>query len=385
MPVTSRPTWAEIDLDAIRYNLAQLKDLPGFSRTASPEIMVVVKANAYGHGLAEVARTLEKIPVHYLGVATLDEAVTLREAGISLPILVLGAILPEEIELALQYEATLTLCDEYLAEILARRAKARHKRVNVHIKVDTGMGRIGMWHEQAEEFITALSRMENICMEGIYTHFAGTSRDAFTNYQLETFAGLLERLAVRGIHFRYRHAANSSALADLPKAHFNMVRPGIVVYGMYPQEELYSVLQLKPAFSLKTRVVYLKDVPSGRSISYGQTYVTKKGTRIATLPVGYADGYSRILSNRAFVLVKGQRAPVVGTITMDQTMVDVGHIEGVGIGEEVVLIGRQEQAEMRAEELARLSNTIPYEITCSITNRVPRVYKGQLTSAGSML
>jgi alanine racemase len=375
--MSSRPTWAEIDLGAIKYNLAQIKKLVGGARKNSPRIMVVVKANAYGHGLIEVAKTLEKLRVHYLGVASLDEAIALRKEGIKLAVLVLGSILPKEVDLALDYDVALTVCNKELAQTLNNKAKAKNITVPVHIKIDTGMGRIGIWHEEAPEFVKMLKRMKYIRAEGIYTHFTSASRDNFfTNYQLKSFENLLRRLNRENIQFHYEHAANSIALVDLKKSHFNLVRPGIIVYGMYPKRNFAKILKLKPALSLKTRIVYLKDVPVGRSISYGRTYITEKPTRIATLPIGYADGYGRILSNRASVLVKGEKAPVVGKITMDQTMVDVGHIKGVEIGDEVVLIGRQGRLQMRTEEIARVSKTIPYEIVCSITNRVPRVYKG---------
>lgn len=375
--MTSRPTWAEIDLGAIKHNLGQIKKVIGSGKKGAPKIMAVVKANAYGHGLIEVARALEKLNVDYLGVASLDEAIALRRAGINLPVLVLGSILPEEIDTALNYDVTLTVCNKELARQLNKKAKAANKCVRVHIKVDTGMGRIGIWHEQAFNFVKMFTKMENIRSEGIYTHFASASRDNFfTRYQLESFEALLRKLTQEGIQFDYRDPANSIALVNLKKSHFNLVRPGIVIYGMHPKRSFARILDLKPVLSLKTKIVYLKDVPQGRSISYGRTYITEKASRIATLPIGYADGYGRILSNRASVLVKGQKAPVVGKVTMDQTMIDVGHIKGVKIGDEVVLIGRQGKLQMSTEEIARVSKTIPYEIVCSITNRVPRVYKG---------
>ena len=375
--MTSRPTWAEIDLSAIKHNLGQIKKLIGANRKGAPKIMAVVKANAYGHGLIEVARALQNLDIHYLGVATLDEAIALRQAGIKLPILVLGSILPEEVNSALDHEIALTVCNKELAYALSKKARAANKNVSVHIKIDTGMGRIGVWHKKALEFVKMLKDMRNIYVEGIYTHFASASRDKFfTAYQLQAFENLLEKLAQEGIRFPYQHAANSIAMVDLKKSHFNLVRPGIVIYGIYPKRSFARILKLKPVLSLKTKIVYLKSLPAGRSISYGRTYIAEKTTRIATLPIGYADGYGRILSNRACVLVKGQKAPVVGKVTMDQTMINVGHIKGVKIGDEVVLIGQQGKLKMRAEEIARVSKTIPYEIVCSITNRVPRVYKG---------
>jgi len=373
---TSRPTWAEIDLGAIRHNLKEIRRHVRAGEKNAPKIMVVVKANAYGHGLIEIARTLERQDVQYLGVATLDEAIALREEGIKISILVLGTILPEEADVALGYDVAITVCNKDLAWKLNQKAEAAGKVVPVHIKIDTGMGRIGVWYEQAFEFVKMLKDLKNIRMEGIYTHFASASRDnLFTLYQLDAFENLIKKLARENIQFDYRHAANSIALIDLRKSHFNLVRPGIIVYGMYPKRSFVKILKLKAALSLKTRIVYIKDVPKGRSISYGRTFITEKDTRIATLPIGYADGYARILSNRASVLIAGQKAPVIGKVTMDQTMVEVGHIKGVKIGDEAVLIGRQENAEMRTEEIARVGRTIPYEIVCSITNRVPRVYK----------
>ena len=372
----SRPTWAEIDLTAIKHNFKQIKKRVALKPGRPPKIMAVVKANAYGHGLINVARALDQMQVDFLGVASLDEAVALRRENINLPVLILGTILPEEADLALNYDFRLTICDYGLARVFSKKARAAGRNVSLHVKIDTGMGRIGVWHEQAFELIKKVKALKNIELEGIYTHFASASRDnLFTGYQLKAFEDLLRRLNKQNIQFAYRHASNSIAMVDLKRAHFNLVRPGIVIYGISPKRNFSSLLNLKPALSLKTKIVYLKDVPAGRSISYGRTYITERPTRIATLPIGYADGYGRILSNRASVLVKGQRAPVVGKVTMDQTMVDVGHIKEVGLGDEVVLIGRQKQAEMRAEEIARVSKTIPYEIVCSITNRVPRVYK----------
>ncbi|MFC1631730.1 alanine racemase [Candidatus Omnitrophota bacterium] len=375
--MSSRPTWAEIDLRAIKYNLSQIKKIVNSGRKHRIKVMVVVKANAYGHGLIPVAKILETLGADYLGVASLDEAIALRQAAIRLPILVLGSILPEEVDQALKYDLSLTICNKELTYVLNRKAKPAGKIVPVHIKVDTGMGRIGIWHEQALSFIKMIKKMKNINIEGIYTHFASAARDNFfTNYQLKSFNNLLKKLHQENIQFIYRHAANSIALVDLHKSHFNLVRPGIIVYGMYPKRSFSKILKLKPALSLKSKVVFIKEVPAGRSISYGRTFITEKTTRIATLPIGYADGYGRILSNRASVLIRGQRAPVVGKVTMDLTMIDVGHIKGVKIGDEAVLIGRQRQTVMSTEEIARVSKTIPYEIVCSITNRVPRVYKG---------
>ena len=337
--------------------------------------MAVVKANAYGHGIVEVSKVLQKVKVTYLGVATLDEALGLRRAKIKLPILILGPVLPEEAKAAVNNDVTLTLCNMALLKALKDISTSKLKP-KVHIKVDTGMGRIGVWHEDATEFIIDVAKTKNIDLEGVYTHFSIAGRDKFfTQYQIESFERILKNLENFGISVKYKHAANSIACVDWKKSHLNMVRPGIIVYGIYPKRNFPRLIKLNPAFSLKTKIAFIKKTPPGRSISYGRTYITQSHTKIATLPIGYADGYGRILSNKAEVLIKGQRAPVVGKVTMDQTMIDVGHIKKIKEGDEVVLIGKQRDEEIRIEKLARLAGTIPYEIVTGITYRVPRTYK----------
>jgi alanine racemase len=370
--VNYRPTWAEVDLKAIRYNLNQIRRLVG----ARVAVMAVVKANAYGHGLVEVSGALQSEGVEYLGVATIDEALRLRERRINTPILLLGSVLEEEAQIAIKNDVTLTLCSCELLKIIAKICSKESKKAKVHIKIDTGMGRIGIWHEEALDFIGKVLNEKSVDVEGVYTHFSSAGRDDFfTQYQIDSFKNLIERIENNGIEIKYKHAANSIATVDLKTAHLNLVRPGIIIYGMYPKRGFEKLVKLKPALSLKTRIIYLKNTPEGRSISYGRTYITQKHTKIATLPIGYADGYGRILSNKAEVLVRGKRAPVVGKVTMDQTMLDVGHVRGVSLGDEVVLIGKQGFDEIMTEKLARLAGTIAYEIICSISNRVPRVYK----------
>lgn len=370
--MTHRHTWAEVDLDAIGYNFAQTKKLI----EKGTRVLVVVKGNAYGHGIFEVSKTLQQAGADFLGVATLDEALFLRKKKINTPILILGSVLLHELKAAIKNDITITLCHIELAKAIDKLASKLNKKARVHIKIDTGMGRIGVWHEEAFDFVKDVVNFKNIFVEGIYTHFSIAARDKFfTSYQIDSFASVLKKLREWGIEIPHRHAANSIATVNLKKSHLSLVRPGIIIYGMYPKKSFSRKLNLKPALSLRTRIVFLKRTPAGRSISYGRTYITQRPTVIATLPIGYADGYGRILSNKAKVLVKGQRAPVVGKVTMDQTMIDVGHIEGVKLGDEVVLIGKQGDNEIRCEELARLAGTIPYEIVCSITNRVPRIYK----------
>ncbi|MBN2453612.1 MAG: alanine racemase [Candidatus Omnitrophica bacterium] len=366
-----RPTWAEIDLKAIEFNLRQVRRHIG----KGINIMTVVKANAYGHGTVEVSRVLQDSGVDYLGVATTDEAVRLRDHGITAPVLVLGSVLPAEVGIAVEKDITLTLCGDGLFDAIRKETKDGRK-LKAHIKVDTGMGRVGIWHEEAMDYIKKVSSEKGIILEGIYTHFSNAGRDDFfTTYQIEAFEKLLSSVEKNWIKIPLRHAANSIATVDLHRAHLNLVRPGLVIYGMYPKYTFPKIIKLKPALELKTRIVFIKDTPPGRSISYGRTHITQKHTRIATLPIGYADGYGRKFSNKADVLIRGHRARVVGKVTMDQTMVDVGHIPLAKVGDEVVLIGKQGSEEIRAEKLARAADSIAYEVVCGISNRVPRIYK----------
>ncbi len=367
-----RPTWSEINLGAVRQNLACIRELI----TDGVDIMAVVKANAYGHGLSRISQVLVKGGVDYLGVATVDEALKLRSSGIKTPILVLGSVLEEEAKAASRADITLTLCNDDLLEILSKLAKRSKIRPRVHVKIDTGMGRIGVWHEEAVPFIKEAASRKGIELEGIYTHFSSAGRDELvTRMQIRDFEKVLDGTEKAGIKVKYRHAANSIATVDWEKAHLNLVRPGILIYGVYPKESFRRYFKLRPVMNLKTKIVHLKEAPPGRSISYGRTYITQRHTRIATIPIGYADGYGRILSNKAEALVRGQYVRVVGMVTMDQTLLDVGNIKGVRVGDEVVLVGRQGEAEILIEKIAKLAGTIPYEILSSVTDRVPRVYR----------
>ena len=368
-----RPTWAEINLKAIAHKFNEVRRLVG----RDAKIMVVVKGNAYGHGIVEVSRLLTKKEADYIGVATIDEALLLRRNRINIPILILGSVFPQEVDTAIKNNITLTVADGELLKSIEKRAKALKRTAKIHIEVDTGMGRMGLWHEDdALIFIYKAASSKYINLEGVYTHFASAARDkVYTNYQMGSFERIISQLINSGLNIPYCHAANSIATVNFKKSHLNLVRPGLIIYGMYPKRGLQRSIDLKPALSLKTKIIFLKSVPPGRSISYGRTYVTQEHTKIATLPIGYADGYGRILSNKAEILVRGERAPVVGKVTMDQTMVNVGHVKDVKEGDEVVLIGKLGHNEITTERLARLAGTIPYEIVCSITDRVPRIYK----------
>jgi len=366
-----RPTLAEIDLGAIRHNLEIVSHIV----KSDTKILGVVKADAYGHGMREVSKAIVDY-VDYFGVASLDEAAILRSIGIKKPILVVGAILPEEIEGVLKFNVIQTVSDLDIPGKLSKLAVSKNKKIKVHVKVDTGMGRLGFWHEEAVGFIKKIAKLKNIVIDGIFTHFPNAEADRiFTYDQIRNFKRLIEELWDNDIYIPVKHTANSMGLIDFKDSHMNMVRPGLMMYGIYPKESLMRNILLKPALTLKTKITNLKPAPKGRSISYGMTYVTKKPTKIATIPIGYGDGYSRHFSNKAEVLINNSRCPIAGRVCMDMCMVDVGHLEKVKVGDEVILIGSQGNNIIRAEELAGLINTIPYEVLCNIGRRVPRIYK----------
>jgi len=365
-----RPTFAEIDLGAIRYNIRKIRDIVG----RDIKILGIVKADAYGHGMKEISKIIIGEGVEYLGVASLDEARELRRSGIKSKIIVLGPILPEEVEGVLRFNVIQAVSDLNIAKRLSGIGQAKNRLIKIHAKIDTGMGRIGVWHKDALNFVKELAKLKNIKVDGIFTHFPSAEDDSFFTRQIKDFKALIEELCRYNIDIPFKHTSNSIALVDFKDAHMNMVRPGLVMYGLYPRNSLMKKLKLKPALSLKTKVVYVKPVSKGRSISYGRTYIAQRDTMIATIPVGYGDGYSRDLSNRASVLVRGRRVPVVGRVCMDMSMIDVGHLNKVGVGDGVVLIGRQGKEMIRTEELAKFMKTIPYEVVCNIGRRVPRVY-----------
>ncbi len=371
-----RPTWVEIELSAIRFNLGRLrKVIPKHTK-----ILVAVKADAYGHGIVEVSKELVRLGVDYLGVATTDEAITLRLAGVRIPILVFGSVLKDEIEPIIEYNITPTISRLETARLLSKAAaKLKKKMTKVHVKIDTGMGRLGVWHSDAIGFVKSLLRFKNLKIDGIYSHLpsADEKDKKFTNMQFLHFESLICDLERLGISIRLRHIANSMGLLRFKKSHLNLVRPGLMIYGLYPDLDSPRSSRLRPVLSFKTRIVYIKELPRGRSVSYGRTYVTSKKSKVATLPVGYGDGYPRFLSNKAYVLVKGKKARVIGTVCMDQTMIDVSNIKGAKVQDEVVLIGAQGGRRITAEELAKLGNTISYEIVCMISKRVPRSYENK--------
>lgn len=371
-----RPTWAEVDLGAIVHNVEEIKRYIG----AHCKLMAVVKADGYGYGAVPCARAALKGGAEYLAVATADEGVALREAGIMAPILVMGASIPgcgEEklVELGI----TQAISTPGMAEAVAQAADKLGKKALVHVKIETGMGRTGIPPSEAIDYIAYLMQTPQLKVEGMFTHFP-TAEEEDKNYtqgQFRQFMGLIGEMKARGIEVPLlKHVCNSGAILDLPEMHLDLVRAGSLIYGLYPSPYVKRPLSLRPALSLKTRIVFLKEVPAGTGISYSLTYFTDRRTKIATLPVGYADGYRRELSNKGQVLVRGRRAPIVGRICMDQCLIDVGAVPGVAVGDEVVLIGRQGKEEITATELADLTDTLSGAFTVGLGKRVPRLYKG---------
>lgn len=375
MNYTFSRAWAEIDLDNLAHNVREIRRLAG-KRT---EIIAVVKADAYGHGTLETVETLLENGVTRLAVSMLDEAIQLRKISIDVPILVLNHTDFRRLNEVLEYNITQTVYSHEMAKALSEEALRHGTKARVHIKIDTGMTRVGFKPGySAVKDVVAIMKLDGIIIEGIFTHFAAadTKDRAYTLRQFELFESIIEELNRIGVLIPIRHVSNSGAIIQYPEMILEAVRPGIILYGIYPSDEVdRSVIDLKPVMSLKANVIHVKDVETGVSISYGRTFTTRRSSRIATVPIGYADGYSRLLSNKSRVLINGQYAPVVGNICMDQMMVDITDISGeVKAGDEVVLIGRQGDNEITAEEIAGLMGTIPYEILCIIGKRVPRVY-----------
>jgi len=364
-----RPTWAHIDLKALTHNYKLVKKIVG----KDVKTMVTVKADAYGHGILAVSKTLCRLGVDFLGVASIDEGITLRRSGIKQPILVLGVILPGQTKPVLHYDLIQTVCDMKIARELDKRALLSNKKAKVHIKVDTGMGRIGVSYYEALKLIKNISKLKNIEISGVFTHFPMADMDPiFSKNQIKLFSTLLDKIRESKINIKYSHISNSMGLLGYRGSHFNLVRPGLMVYGIPPKKSLD--IRLKAVMSLKSRIVCLRDVPKGSGISYGHTFVASRRSRIAVLPIGYGDGYPRILSNRAHVLVRGRFANIVGNICMDQMMVDVTSIPNVRLKDEVILIGKKDKKSITADHLGRLSDSISYEIVCGIGSRVPRIY-----------
>ncbi len=365
-----RPTVANINLDHLLFNYNQFrKHLPEHVKIAP-----VIKADAYGHGAVECARALRNAGVEMFCVAFADEAFQLRKAGITEDILLLGYSESNWAEEIIRYGLTPAVFTLQSARDLHEEALRQEKNIKIHIKVDTGMGRIGFdWHEAAEQ-IKKIHQMQNIVIEGIFTHYAASDEKdkQFTLLQKERFYGVVEALKKEGIDIAVKHTANSAAGIDLDQSDMNMIRLGISLYGLYPSKEVNrQAVALKEVMQLRTKVAFVKDVHPGDSISYNRRFTASQTMRVATLPIGYADGYRREFTNNAYVTIRQQKAPVLGTVCMDQIMVDVTHIDGVKEGDEVILFGT---GGISAEELAGRAGTIGYEILCGISKRIPRIY-----------
>ncbi|MDE7367519.1 MAG: alanine racemase [Lachnospiraceae bacterium] len=364
---------AEVDLDAIRHNIIEMK------KHIRPEtkLMAIIKADAYGHGAVAVAKALEN-QADYYGVAHVSEAEELREYGIQKPILILGYSDPEEFPDLIQNNITVTIFRLEDACRLSELAVNRKQRVKVHIKIDTGMNRIGFpCSREAIEAIKKIVTLPGLEVEGIFTHFAKADErnKSSMEQQLNQFRYMLGTLEEEGVTFPLRHGANSAAIIEAGDLGLDMVRSGISTYGLYPSPEVdHTAVNLIPAMSLRSHVIHIKTVPAGEGIGYGWTYTTKKETRIATIPVGYADGYRRALSNKGRVLIHGVAAPVIGRVCMDQMMVDVTHIPQTAVGDVVTLFGRDGEVFLPVEELAEAAFSFHYEFVCGISHRVPRIY-----------
>jgi len=365
-------SWVEVDLGNLTHNWRAIRRLVGPQVT----ILQVVKADAYGHGAIEVSNVALQNGVTHLGVANADEGVQLRVGGIEVPIIILSPSIDSEIPEILKYNLTPSVSDIGFARALNRQLKKAGIKLPVHIEVDTGMGRGGTLYGEAFDMIREVNRLPNIAIEGIFTHLSSSEveNDEYNRRQWDLFKGLLEKLEGGGISIPIKHMANSGGVLNFRRFHLDMVRPGIMSYGIYPSPDLESKAKLLPVMSFKTRVMLLKEFPEGYGIGYNRTYVTKGPTRIATIPVGYGDGYGRILSNQSDVLIRGRRAPLVGRVSMDMCTIDVTHIPDCRTGDEVVLLGRQGKEYISANEIAAKAQTISYEILCALGKRAPRVF-----------
>ncbi len=364
----------EVDLDALAHNMREIR------RLAKKDALVtaVIKADGYGHGATKIAQTLLENGADRFAVAVLDEGIELREAGFEVPILILGFTDKERAEEIVSYDLEQAVYSWELAEAISKEAVKQNKTAKIHIKVDTGMGRIGLRPDKdSVQLIKKISKLPNIAIEGIFTHFAvaDTLDKTYTEGQYERFTWICGELERENVKINVKHCGNSAAIIDLPNMHLNMVRAGIILYGLKPSDEvMLDKIELKQVMSVKVRITHVKEIEAGQSVSYGRRFIAEKKSKIASLPVGYADGYTRMLSGKAEALVKGRRVPVVGRICMDQCMIDVTGIEDVKVGDEVVLFGKQGEGFIHIDELAEKLDTINYEIVCMISRRVPRVY-----------
>ncbi len=368
-----RPAWAEIDLNNLEHNVKEIKKFCG-----NKEIIAVLKADAYGHGALDIATTLMKGGASKLGVAVITEALELKNSGIEDPIVILGYTPLTFARDIVENDFEQTVYSYDYAKVLSKEGVELNKRVKIHIAVDTGMGRIGFLPcEDTLEEVYAISKLPNIDVEAVFSHFSSADEEdkSYTLRQMDIFNDFCEKLEARGVKTNKKHIANSAAIIDMPLTHFDGVRPGIILYGYYPSYEVNrNALNLKKVLTLKANVTHVKTLPKGEYISYGRKFRTERESVIATIPIGYADGYSRQMLNKAKIIVNGKLAPVVGSICMDQCMVDVTDVGQVKVGDEVILLGEENGVKFDAEDMADIIGTISYEVICMISKRVPRVY-----------
>jgi alanine racemase len=374
-----RPTCAEVDLDALCHNFNAIKTF-----VAPSKVMAVVKANGYGHGLERTALTLQRTGVDSLGVAYIEEAIALRKAGITIPILVFGGLLQEQLELYIKHDVDVTASSVSKLEQIEVTAQRLNKRARVHLKIDTGLERIGVHYYSADSLYDAALRAKHSDVVGVYSHFADVNLNdlAIAKMQLERFLASLRYFEERAHTPFLRHIASSSGLMALKESHLDMVRPGLTLYGVYPGPGYESTLQVKPVLTLKSHVVYFKVVKKGAGVSYGHKWHAPEDTRVVTIPIGYGDGYSRALSNKASVIIRGKRSPIVGVVCMDQLMVNIGPNGEAYNDDEVILIGSSGDQRISVEELATRIDTTPHEILVLLNQRIPRVYLGVAGTPG---
>ncbi|MFH1541369.1 MAG: alanine racemase [Elusimicrobiota bacterium] len=385
-----RPTYAEINLENIKYNVGIIKKFIG----GDVEILAVIKADAYGHGAIKVAKALENTAVKIFGVATIEEGIELRTSGIKKDILILGSVYPfSNFSEIIKYNLIPTIASISGIEFFNKFAKYKNKKLPLHLKIETGMGRLGVLSSTAISLIKKIKNLKNIYIDGIYSHLAcAVENENFTEKQIHKFSNgvQLDEKLFKKIPIKYKHIAASASIIKYKDSHFNLVRPGLLIYGLLPFENSDSVVGVKSALSLKTKIIFLKKVPKNTSISYCRTFITNKISKIATIPIGYADGFLRVNSNpstnclinspvsrqidSAQMIVRGKKVPVVGRVCMDMTMIDVTDVKNVAIGDEVVIIGYQGKEKITVEDVAKRTNTINYEIVTSISKRIPRIY-----------
>lgn len=375
-----RRTWAEVDIDAIKHNFDVIRE----SVAPKAKIICVIKADAYGHGAVFLGKLYEKMGASMFAVSNIEEAMQLRENGITLPILILGFTPANFAKTLAENHISQAVFSEEYAKELSEYAYQEDVTVKIHIKLDTGMSRIGFMYQNPERDKNSIQQIENVCQmmnlepEGIFTHFAlsdeGDEGKAATLHQFECFSEAVNQLITDGFQFQMIHCSNSGAIIDYQQTHYDRVRAGIILYGLSPSPKLNGKLDLQPAMQIKSVIAQIKTVEPDTPVSYGGTYITKQPTRIATVPIGYADGYTRSLGNRAYMTVNGQKAPVIGRVCMDQLMLDISNIDNVKVGDEVTVIGDGKNNTLSFDDIAAMTGTINYELVCLVGKRVPRVY-----------